>query len=756
MNLDDLSRIKNSLFLPKLYFIELEKGLPGGLLPDQEESDVITFIGYQKKPVTPLIPLNSVLLDYFTPGVLVKQIKFKMQNSGQVRLILDLPLTGVDLKQKSYTLYKDYDLKEENCLGEQLPVLQLWPNFRADKWQDYYVFYYDSELGIRTFDVSVYNDKDSCDFKLGFGKYTIIRLEDFPTHINCVDSQRNPIGIILLKSPNIIRPHKKCKIGVDFNTKFTNIYIQHNNSYPEPLKLKNLQLQITTVASFTLLNALFENFIPENFIPQDKPQIDSVLTTLGANPNHNYKLPIFDGRMYIPNNKTFKPQEEHIKTNLSWTSSNREYVELFLKHLALHISALVVEQEIEEIQWCISYPSTFDKKTKRTYAKLWQDITQELKVTTGIKHICPDYKDTDHYRSESVAFAQYFNGREREDLIYTSCIYFLESTSDISVWDSGKQIYQYTIDFGVKDLLHEILQENPRFIKDRLKYNFGGWDNLHTYAFNTKLDLWLRLESENWLKKEREQIADEEDMRGLITIMSIGVAGLYYYIGIVLKVLHQQGIYERGKTTPVYIGGRGSHLLNWLDDRGEFSHDSEINKIFSRLLIKSSGFNDYPQDTHLSKYIGDEIACGLVLNDTSIKGISETEQNYFIPGENCLINGQKIDAYSRIKQQNEQEINDFKIPKLIEIPEFLYEFHKVLKELNIEEISALKDYKTSPDTKDNSELWKRTQRALEDILIKEMKGKSEEIRFEPPFILGLKTLLRVLAKDWAKSSSSKK
>ncbi|GBF78798.1 hypothetical protein [Aphanothece sacrum] len=754
---------KDDLFFPELYFIELEDGLPGALLPDKKKNDVIRF---NNKPVTPLIPLNSMLVDYFTPEELVEKITFKMQNNGKVRLILNLPLSGVKQKQQSYPLYKEYDLKEENCLGEQLPVVQIWPNFRTEGWQEYYTFYYDSELGAKAFQITIPEAKDSYDFNVGFGKYQLSKSPAFPEVFPCTDGQGNLIGMILMKSPTDINKNRDWKVGVDFGTSFTNIFIKLKDS-PEPLPLKNLQRQITKAAPDTILNALFEFFIPENFIPQDKPlPISSVLTTNGKNPNHEVKLPIFDGRMYIPNNKTFKPQEEHIKTNLKWQKGNTEYYQLFISHLALHISALAAESGVKSIQWAISYPSAFSHAERKGYVSSWKKILTDLGKTTGITHKYPTPNDSKHLKTESLASAQYFADYERQDLVYTTCIDMGGGTSDISIWDSQKIVHQCSVLLAGRDIFSEIVRENPSFIKNRLEDNFGGWDRLHTGAFNAKLDVWLRLESENWLKNEREQIADEEDMKGLVTVMAIGVAGLYYYVGILLKVLKQEGKHSREGITPVYIGGNGSRFLHWLDDQGNFSPASEINKILSRMLSSASGFPHSNIETVLTNRCQpkDEVACGLVLEDSRLEVRDIKEDDRLIAGEACLIiyniNQEdvpdKITANSRIKQDDELELKDFKIPELVELPKFLCEFHKVLKELNIEEIFALKDYKMSPDTKDNSELWKRTQRALEDILIKEMKGKSEEIRFEPPFILGLKALLRVLAKDWAKIKTPQK
>ncbi|UKO96829.1 hypothetical protein [Nostoc sp. UHCC 0870] len=99
-------------------------------------------------------------------------------------------------------------------------------------------------------------------------------------------------------------------------------------------------------------------------------------------------------------------------------------------------------------------------------------------------------------------------------------------------------------------------------------------------------------------------------------------------------------------------------------------------------------------------------------------------------------------------EEDEEEITQFTIPQLVQLPKFIYDFHVALRELEIEGIKPLQGYKRSLDLQENEKLWRDTNRALTDSLLK-IKGSSENIRFEPPYILGLKALLRVLGKDWA-------
>jgi hypothetical protein len=107
-----------------------------------------------------------------------------------------------------------------------------------------------------------------------------------------------------------------------------------------------------------------------------------------------------------------------------------------------------------------------------------------------------------------------------------------------------------------------------------------------------------------------------------------------------------------------------------------------------------------------------------------------------------------IEAYSSLELQEDINLVDIEILNLVELPKFLYEFYKALRDLEIEVIPPLNNYVRSPEREKNQKLWEDTRRELDNFLL-QVKGDSANIRFEPPFILGLKALLWVLGKRWA-------
>jgi hypothetical protein len=737
------------LFLPEFVFIDQEDALPGGFLP--REIEPLSFNGQR---ITPLLPLNSILLDYFTPEDLGSKVQFqpiKGTEGSFVRVILDLPLSGVkgDRAFENYRLYKDYPLKEENALP-QTPVLEVWPHFRSQDWKEYYAFYYDGSYRDKTFQVTLPSVSEVNSFSFGEGSYQIVRLENFPSFIECKDFQNTPVGLILLRTPEEIPRQGSWKVGVDFGTSFTNIYIHKNDvPKPEPLHLENLMLAITTHKNETRIPVLFEYFIPESFVPDSKPlPLSSVLTTRGNRTTKSGEAKvILDGRVYIPRMggvSAFRPQEQWIQTDLKWSTQNNE---LFLQHLALHIAALAAKNGVREIHWCLSYPSAFARRDKNRYTQTWKDLTERLNKQTGISQICDSKND---FRTESLAAAQYFKDQERHRLVKTTCIDLGGGTSDLSIWEENKPIYQCSLQLAGRDLFSQFLEMNLPFIERYFEINLSEWVKLRGGTFNAKLDVWLRLNGTDWLKKQRVKLDEEKDVQGLIRIMAIGMAGLYYYIGYLLKVLHQEGKYRHSEITEVYAGGNGSRLLHWLSETGQFDRNSEVNLLLSRMLSQGSGFEDSEVTTRLSQNPKDEVACGLVWDETQLLEISR--EYPLIAGEACTINGKSFDNDSHLDLSHldldEEEIVTVDIPELVQLSQFFDEFHAALKQLRIKSIKPLPGYNGTRDFDRNKKLWSEVKTELKNLLL-EVKGKAEEVRLQPPFILGLKALLKVLGRQWS-------
>jgi hypothetical protein len=264
----------------------------------------------------------------------------------------------------------------------------------------------------------------------------------------------------------------------------------------------------------------------------------------------------------------------------------------------------------------------------------------------------------------------------------------------------------------------------------------------------------LQSRSEDWLRKNRDQVADEAEMQGLLQLMALGIGGIYYYVGILLKVLHETGVengdrrYTSSEVTPIYLGGNGSRLLHWLAEGGRFDSSCQIDEVLSQMLVCGSGFADTQETTRLSQNPKDEAACGLVLSRSRLKGLSRRFADPLIAGEDCLLQGQTIRWDAVLPEEVGENISEFKVANLQQLQKFVYDFHQTLKKLRIETISPFEGYKISLEPADNSKMWRETEKELTASLLG-MRGNAEDVRFEPPFILGLKALLKYLGREWA-------
>ncbi|MEM9214908.1 MAG: hypothetical protein AAGD25_11245 [Cyanobacteria bacterium P01_F01_bin.150] len=739
----------DDLFLADLKFIDhVAEAIPGGLMP--KSTQPLVFAG---EHITALIPLNSLLLEYFTPEELVDLMTLKPLNEGEsskVEVSLDLPLSGTDKlgKSENYRLTREYELTQENALTA-IPVLELWPNFKAKDWQAYYALFFDLGAGNQTFRVRFTGQTEVVPYKDDQGaNYILTQLYEFPTVIECLDDANQLIGLILPKQPPEVFPKANWKVGVDFGTSFTNIYVGRSGR-AEPLELdEELHLKVTKSPLNNRFPTLLHFFVPERFLPPERPlPLSTVLTTRASSlPKGKGERAILDGRIFNPNLRDFNPQEDWIETDLKW--KNFDHHRLFLKHLILHISANAVKQGIANIHWMLSYPSAFSRNDRSMYAATWNDLTEALGRDTGIHSQCSSNPNSEYFKTESLAIAQYFADQERLDMVYSTCIDMGGGTSDISIWQDNELVHQCSVKFAGRDLLSNFLELKPTFVATHFERDPREWSKLRGGDFHAKLDVLLRWESEAWLQKKRPTLTDADDFQGLVRLMALGVCGLYYYVGLIIQCLKENGTYRRDVITPVYLGGNGSRLLHWLDITGRFSTHGEMNLLLSRILSRGANLDDSQENTRLSGHPKDEVACGLVLAETDLKGLDPRSPDSLIPGEDYELNGMSY-GWDRI-MDIEEDITSFSIPKLDHLSEFLYEFHKGLKDFRIEGIRPIPGYTPSTDISVNPKLWQGTQRSL-DKLLRESKltGDITKIQMQPPFILGLKALLHHLGNQWS-------
>ena len=734
---------EDDVFTETFHYLEGEGNLPGALLPDGTKEITYT-VNEQERHLTPLLPLKPEVLNYFNPEELVKRLAFNpttMGNQSAVRVSLTLQLSEGD-----FTIHREYPIEVNHAITAK-PFLEIWPNFKAPNWTAYYALYFDNrtEANKQNKIFRVVFPETAEIHPLELKNFQITRLESFPDYILCQDETGISQGLILLKTPPNVgdqNPNKTWTVGVDFGTSFTNVYY-HINNVRESVTLTPLHLQITQASQIERFSILYDYFMSgeaETF------PLSSVLTIRGSKEEER---PVLDGRVYILEDvREFDPTQDDIKTDLKWKTENIAYNRTFLKHLALSITAEAAKNHVKKINWSISYPSAFSRSDKNLYKVTWQRIIEDLGKTTGIDH---QWLSTGNpYRAESLALAHYFADEEGKDLLYTTCIDMGGGTSDISIWVGNRLIHQCSVQMAGRNLFSQFWKNRPDFLNQQFSADLSDLSSsLRDEPFFVKLDGLLAAEGSNWLERNRSLMDDDPDLQKIVQLSTLGISGLYYYIGLVLRALDIEEKYTRKLNTPVYIGGNGSRILNWLDLSGRFLPDCEASLLFSLMLSKASGFDNKTEPTILSSKPKAEVACGLVLdqNQTRLTGLQNDDEPIFA-GEDCEVNGVAFGWQDRLDLTQFKDIESFKLVGLDDdevglanLQKFLENFQQAFKELRIDGIKTLKQY---DDEQWRNSLWTSVKRAVESHLTNLEGRSSDDVRVEPPFILGLKALLKEL------------
>ena len=424
---------------------------------------------------------------------------------------------------------------------------------------------------------------------------------------------------------------------------------------PERLKLESLKPD-----SFLYRQVTQENFKPgtageerrryllEYFtftkskeLPTDLP-LASILTTRGGSKtDEEREKKILDGRIYLPG-IDFQVTDPWYHPNLKWSLDlPPNFTRLFLKHLALIITAQAASQNVREITWCISYPSAFSPGAKDGYRNDWDEIITDLNQKTGIKHSFDSAKGN-NFLTESLAFAQYFTSPRQPGRFGNSVFIDIGGgTSDLSIWDDRHLIYQCSIKLAGQHLFAQFLEQHQEILNLLFKE-----DVLNKSLFNSNdraklsgqppervyplLDILLKTGNPKSLQQIR-QGKDSGKNQGKITtftkliqLSELGLAGLYYYVGLLLKVLNEkpdeQGLkYQNSQRQlpNIYLGGNGSRLLDLISSSGKFipnspNHDSPTDSLLRKMLELSSPNSSFTEKTGKTELSHSELRKGEV------------------------------------------------------------------------------------------------------------------------------------------------
>jgi len=746
----------DSLFTDRLFFVDGEGAFPGAVMPESAKG-----LGVKGLSITPILPVDPQILEYVAPSHLASRIRFEAK-SDSIVVFLKLRLSGPDNVGQEVEISKKYDRKDDVVYLASAPVIAVWPNFRtpSNSWKLYFSLVSSTQQATVT--ASPYSDSWNTNQRtirtaLGEVDFEVFELRKFPEAFVCSYEfsesdrprvKRTVAGTLLVEPPEVVAERsEEFKVGVDFGTTGTNLYIREGDSEPQPLSFRPQFLIVTK--SDNDVNELYQKFLPYDI--ENTPFL-SLYFESPSPPDKGYLRPLLDGHiLYLGRNRKFDARGDGVRTDLKWgDESDRVRLRAFLEQLCVQTAVEAASEGARNMSWRFSYPSAFSPADRRDVANIWSSITdthldstedEANKVGRGLL-----YRTGVHVHrkpeafSESIAAARYFSNppdpRYRAPIVDgTICMDIGGGTTDIAIWRNKKVVYQTSILFAGRDIFLNPIRMLPEFLSG-FQVDTADLVRLkdHRAAFYAQADALIKQEGSLLLEKLPNKNA-EVGTQGFVRLLAIAVAGLFYYVGLVLRTLTEKGQFDRS-IPAVFVAGNGSRIFHWLAGR-RFSRDSMVTDLFLEMMKAATGFDQSNLKIQISSLPKSEVAFGLIRDESQLEYSMDVPSNEYMAGENLVDATGILDWSTWLTADHLSE--GVALHKGLEnFGTFLDVFGKVSGTVGIK---SSKDWDIASVTHAVSS-WLMDQKGVE----------SDKIRFLPVFIVALSSLLEIEAARWADSN----
>ena len=736
------------IFLDEVYLLAGKDALAYSWLPGCIEGTAIV----NGDTVTPLLPLKPDVRSLFSSRELQERCQMRViQTSSSIALevTIKLPLLGA---RDGYPISRIYPLKEENLVAEDLPVIMLWPYVSGDCWSYYYLFCEDSPSQLI---VDGFNDYDRKIGRDGQQSVKYFTTKHFPDLIQLKERGQDRGLLPVTPPPRSSDNGVQWKVGIDFGTSFTNFYID-DGSGPRRLQLDTRVVSLTDSQKEERQRLLNQYFVPEIMLPNEElggnPPTATAISLRGWQEILGQVPELFhEARLRVPSPSEFGGAE--LRTGFKW--KEMQYQKPFLKELALLISANAAASGAKELQWSVSYPSAFSHNEMCRYRQVWLDLCDELNKLTGLKHSLNSQGSTGGLRTEAVAFASYFGNHQSRQMVHTSCLDVGGGTTDISIWQENRLVHQVSVPFAGRDISSQLLRRKPSFLKALFPASLTEAINddearaRQDRNFTSRLDNIMRYGSDELLEGRLDMLVNQESelqapLQQFLSLIAISFGGIYYYLGQVQLALRDEGKLMRQTPTPVYLGGNGGRLMNWIDASSRFQRGGDPDRLMEMLQIKAAMCEKGDGATTLSNAYKDETACGLISTGVNLVGDFDPVNDVMISGACLRINDLSFSAKDRVYLPHDlQKIDRYELEDLEVIRSFVEHYDDSIAELRIKSLMPIRQLC------DIETVWNDIETEARSLCLAKVGQEASDLEPEPGFILGLKALCNTLGRLWA-------
>lgn len=737
--------------------------------------------GIKENGLTVVPPISSKVLEYFSIAEIKDRFSMEFTDDGELVASFNLPFTYTDRngeeKERTYKIEKRYSELDEDhfMMQEASPITEIWPNVKIDGWHKYYFCYINYKA--QKTDVMEnmllfvpWNSKNgSVDYEgkeidCLTNKYTV-QMDEFPESLLCsvywksggYSPEQVDVGLLLIDSPEEVYNDGESHwtVGVDFGTSNTMLYYREGRKEPKPLVFEPNLYQLMNQ------NPVLRNtFMVSDFIwPVNKQRNGSFLTiynVLNVKGDQSERVePLIDGNVFSLSADRFAELEKHAKNivpNLKWDTNprRRHQAEAYLEQICLQIAFEAARSGANRITWNFSYPTAFSS-TETSY---FRDMTERAVKAATERTIFAKSSTIKGLSKESVATAMYFNKLGNQGANFTDgaiCLDIGAGTTDLTVITSGsgtpRIIYHSSIQYAGRTMFSPVFAWLERF----LAAEKGGVDLSEIDDPDKRramLDAVMRDKSDEYMTKAADQLlgapSDKALMEGVFQISQLAMTGLFYYVGTVLWVLKEYGLFKEDSVPDIYIGGNGSRVIHWIvGATTRYKGDIHL-EVLKRAIMAGADMDEGDGfDITLSAQPKIEVAAGMLYEDSNKNWFNEKKILYdlygdtddeitlssVVAGEKFQVNDEEVDAVSFM---NAGDIKDgIRLQDLPEIDNLVEIYNKKKKE------------KWGRDI-DLDSLRKIVKKRAAGYYVNEKSYDVEDIRVEPVFIVAMKTLVEVM------------
>ena len=590
-----------------------------------------------------IIPLRQEILDYFTPKEIAQNF-FISKEGTEIKAQFTFPLSGSNGKPFDYKAEKIYHENNENeviYLSSTVPAIEIWPNFKRPGWQKYYLYYENPEAQN---DISGAASNFFYVYPFAYGKNIAgdtpprglsnlyaAKLSGFPDALICtvrktndgIHAQNIETGFILLNEPQSrpLAAGNSWQIGIDFGTSSTMIYYRNAHNPPQPLILKPNLFQITNSGDIRVRT--FQNFVRSKIKANEDGSFLSIFQLLNDTSPHGIMpsiRPLQDGNVLWLQSADgedadyFRNTNKQIDSNLKWKVDPLDNlkVEAYIKQICLQSLVEAAQNGVGNISWNFSYPTAFSVNQQMNFTNTCNGAVNEALQDSGFttQGVVPN-----HW-AESHAAAYYFSNAGGFHLAGGAvCLDIGAGTTDITIISGmpPKIVFHTSLKFAGRYLFKSIYKNYDVFCNTVHRTQPLNFSTTNSERSDALIDADMRKHSRDYLDQLRI-ISGQRHVQKVLQIAQFAMAGLFYYIGGLIKFLHEKGIYKENNVPRIYIGGNGSRILSWICG-GVFANNNPYMSVFKDIFVETSKLSlIYGFNLFLSNTPKIEVARGMVEN----------------------------------------------------------------------------------------------------------------------------------------------